>query len=225
MDVSANAGLTTLNIISIITTGILVFAAILTYLIQRARYLREIEPDLELKWLNCFRNIRLGSTFNEMWSFYVDIEVENLSGNHARDLEYEVKLDIFPHMGKPQICRCQMYKGSVAHTQELLAKRKTIIPVYIGKNFVKKYMYFENLTGAKTLEAGFHATIIFSYFSKRELNLGCLVPWRFGKPKYYRKIFAQWYFDIDEMTQSINAHWWEHPIYSKQAQQNVSDRE
>ena len=67
------------TIFSAATTGILALAAILAYLVQRARYLREIEPDLELKWPDGIRVTEMSTTLKESWAFYIDVEVENRS--------------------------------------------------------------------------------------------------------------------------------------------------
>ncbi|GAI38525.1 unnamed protein product, partial [marine sediment metagenome] len=48
------------NIFTAITTTILAIAAILAYLVQRARYLKEIEPDLDLEWPTSIRVGKLG---------------------------------------------------------------------------------------------------------------------------------------------------------------------
>ena len=76
------------------------------------------------------------------------------------------------------------------HPIELLAGRKTTIPVYIGKNFAVELKGAEILRGVYVKEAGFHATIIFSYCARREFILWFLLPWRGGRPKYIRKIFS-----------------------------------
>lgn len=80
----------------IITGIVLAVAATLAFLIQRARYLREIEPDLELSWPTNIRISQLSHSLKQFWAFYIDIEVENKSRNHAYNLIYEVELSIFP---------------------------------------------------------------------------------------------------------------------------------
>ena len=180
------------NIFSIITTGILAIAAILAYLVQRARYLREIEPDLELKWPERIRVVRMGSELREGFSFYIDIELENRSRNHAYGLVYEVDLSIFPERGKPSFIEAKIHDLLKYHQSEILAERKDIIPIYIGTN-IELNQWDRLIDWDKEIiinKAGFQANVSIKYFSKRELLLWLLIPWEFGRLKCIRTIFG-----------------------------------
>ena len=58
------------SIISIITTTVLAVAAIFIFLVERARYLREIEPDVELKWPENIQVSQMSQSLKEFWAIY-----------------------------------------------------------------------------------------------------------------------------------------------------------
>jgi len=188
------------NIFNLITTGILAVAAMLAYLVQRARYLREGEPDLELEWPDSIRVVEMSPTLKNFWALYIDIEVKNKSKNHAEDLRYEVELKIFPQRGKPSFLSEKINGILQMHPAEVLAGRKITIPVYHGSNVaINLQKQLNSWDGSMNVkEAGFMATVTISYFSKRELLL-----WFLGKPgriKYTRQISRNWGFQVDEKT-------------------------
>ncbi len=187
-------------IFSAVTTGILALAASLAYLVQRARYLREIEPDLKLKWPNRIRVIEMSTTLKEFWAFYIDIEVENVSRNHAEDLRYEVDLQIFPQRGKARFLREKIHDAVRIHPTDVLAGRKIIIPVYSGSNVARDLQeQLDSWDGSMNVGGtGFMTTVIISYSSKRELLLWFLIPWKLGRVKYTREISGSWGFQVDE---------------------------
>jgi hypothetical protein len=197
------------NWITMITTGILAIAAILAYLVQRARYLREIEPDLELKCSDRIRVEKMSRTLKEFWAFSIDVEIDNRSKNHAEGLQYKVDLQISPHRGEPPPVllgdKIPEYISSIPiHPDKVLARRRIVVPVYIGSNFAPDLQKRLNLwDGSLSVEeVGFEATITISYFSKRELILFFLLIPR-CKVKYTREIFMSWMVQIDEKNRSL----------------------
>jgi len=127
------------NILTAITTTILAIAAVLAYLIQRARYLREIEPDLDLEWPTSIRVGELGSTLQESWAFYIDIEVENVSKNHAEDLRYDLDLHIFPDRTKSTAIRGKFMNFIVFNGVGFLSGAKNIFWYMRVQDFQKAY--------------------------------------------------------------------------------------
>jgi hypothetical protein len=183
------------NIFNIITTGILAVAAILAYLVQRARYLREIEPDLDLIWPTAVRISNFGATLRDFWAFFIDLNVKNCSKNHAINIRYEVELWIFPDRSRPDVIDLRIRDWVPIHPTEILAGRNEVISVYCGSNYAldlgKQMERFEYVPRTEYL--GFHATIKLSYYSRRELILCILLPpWSCGRVKYLRKISQRW---------------------------------
>lgn len=213
------------NVFSLIITGILAIAAMLAYLVQRARYLREIEPDLELKWPDGIRVARMGSELREGFAFYIDIEVENRSRNHAEDLRYEVDLRLFPNRDKPQFIAVRIHKFLGLHPDEILAGRKAIIPIYVGTN-IELSQWDKLIDWGNEIvinKVGFTADIRISYSSKHELLLWFLIPWKFGRLKCIREILGAWSFEINKKVEPpYVTRYWEHPSIPREVMQSVT---
>lgn len=179
---------------------VLALAALLAYLIQRARYLKETEPDLELIWPENIRLSQMQHTLKNFWSLYIDLEVVNQSKNHADDLQWEAELDIFPQRGGSTCLRAKYIDTLRLHQKELLAGRRIMIPVYVGWNLYRGlYEQLQSWPGSLEVEnAGFEASITLKYFTKRELLMWTLMPpWNCGRKQYKRKIKGSWGFIID----------------------------
>ena len=216
-----------LNIYSLITTSILALAAILAYIVQRARYLREIEPDLELKWPDSIRVVRMSPDLKEGFAFYIDIKIENLSKNHAQDLKCEVDFKIFPHREKPQVISGKIRPPLLLLSPEILAERVTSIPIYIGTNIATELWDPLDSWNSKidSRKAGFTAEININYFGKRELLLWFLVPWKFGRVKYTRSIFGAWWVEFDARSKPPHkTRYWEHPSLPRETIQSVTSK-
>jgi hypothetical protein len=198
-----------INIFTAITTVIFALAAILTYLVQRARYLREIEPDLDFEWPTSIRVGALGSTLQESWRFYIDIEVENVSKNHAEDLRYEVSLNIFPNHAKSNHIRGNICDKLRLHPHDILAGRKDTIPVYASSNLATDLQKYLNSwdSPVNVTEVGFIAIVTMSYFSRRELLLWFL--FKRGRVRYTREISGMWRFLFNEKTKSYVSTPWD----------------
>ena len=188
------------SIISIITTTVLAVAAIFVFLVERARYLREIEPDIELKWPENIQVSQMSQSLKEFWAIYINVEVKNISKNHAEDLDYQVELGIFPQRGKASYINTQFPNRVRTHPAAILAGRSVAVPVYIGWNLIPGL--YERLQAETSplnvTNAGFKASITFSYFSRRELILWLLVPWKLGRVKYKRTILGWWGFESNK---------------------------
>lgn len=181
---------------SIVASIVLPIAAILAFLVQRARYLREIEPDLELHWPETIRIAEISSTYNDFWGFYIDLEIENLSQNHSYDIDYHVDLTIFLKRNKPAIIQTRCSSIIRPYNTCLLASRKMVIPVYCGSNnaedLQKKLKRYDQVF---IKDSGIESTVTIKYTSQRELLLYTMLPfWDWGKKKYTRKITRYWGF-------------------------------
>jgi len=186
--------------ISITTTAILAVAAIFAFLIQRARYLREIEPDLELKWPENIRVSQMNQSLKEFWAIYIDVEVKNISKNHAENLVYEVDLVIFPRRGKASCIENQFVDRLRTSPPTLLAGRTVTVPVYIGWNLIPglyEQLHSKN-DSLDVRNAGFQTTVTISYSSRREAILWLLVPWKLGRVRYKRTVTGSWGFIFKE---------------------------
>jgi len=186
--------------VAIVTATIIGLAAFLAFLIQRARYLREIEPDLEVEWLGNLRISQMSKTLDKPWSLYIDVQLENKSRNHAHDLRCKVELTVFPVRGRSQAIPSKFYQFPRLHEDELMAERTMVIPVYIGWNYALDLTKtVQSLPNHVIVEnAGFHALVIIEYSTRRELILFLLVPWSFGRLKYRRKTSRKgWGFIVD----------------------------
>ncbi len=202
-----DANLTTLNIVTIVTTSILALAAILTYLVQRARYLIEIEPNLELSLPSEIRIDKFGETLQDSWDFFIDIIVKNHSKCHAYDIRYEVKLYISPIRGRPDviILKIRDLVPPATHPTELLGEQEKIIPIYCGDNATQdlKYELDRYIDIPKTELLGFEAIVKLTYYSRRELVLFSLIPiWNWGRVKYIRKIEHRWKLERNPINSS-----------------------
>jgi hypothetical protein len=192
-----------LTVFSILTGVILTLAAILTYLIQRARYLREIEPDLDLTWPTSVRVEQMAPTLKEFWSMYIDIKVVNKSDNHATDLRPVIHLDIFPSRGDGHVLSAELRELLRLHPEDLLARRETVVPVYVACNTLggdELYRQIQSWGGAVEVEkAGFEAAITLEYSSHPDLALWVLLPpWNAGRKKYRRTVRGSWGFVVQD---------------------------
>ena len=188
------------TIFTILTGTVLALAALFAYFIQRARYLRETEPDLELTWPNSVRVGQMSHTLKEFWSLHIDVEAENKSKNHAEDLRWEVEVTIFPERGRSYGLVTKYSDILRLHPPKLLAGRRCVIPVYIGWNYAQDlYDQLQSRPGSlEVVDAGFHATVTVNYFTKREFLMFVLCPWNRGREKYKRSIEGWWGFLIDQ---------------------------
>ena len=197
------------SIFSAIATSVLAIAAFLAYLVQRARYLREIEPDLDLEWPDSIRVGGLGNTLREPWSFYIDIKVENISKNHAENIRYNVNLNIFPNHVKSKIIRGKIYDKLRLHPEDILAGRKGTIPVYASSHLAGDLQ--KNIESCDSpvnvADVGFMAIVTVSYFSRRETLLWFL--FKLGRVKYAREISGMWRFLFNEKTKSYVSTPWD----------------
>jgi hypothetical protein len=179
-----------------ITGIILTIAAILAYLLQRARYLREIEPDLEITWLNRIDEIEVETTLDQRWSMYIPLQVVNKSENHAQDIMSYVDLKLFPDRRKPQYIHPKYFPWP--HGSQLLAGRSKEILVYVGSNFAPD-LYDELRKESELInieQVGFFTTISIEYYSSREFLLFLMLPpWNLGRKKYKRDIILRYYLD------------------------------
>ena len=102
-----------------ITEIVVIVAAVLVYLIQRAKYLRDIEPDLELKWTGKIRIVKMSPNLAEFWAYYIDVQVENVSKNRANDMQFNVDLGLFPERGLPDYMQSECPQRPRMHPEEL----------------------------------------------------------------------------------------------------------
>lgn len=195
-----------LPIFAIATGIILTIASVLTYFIQRSRYLKEIEPDLDLRWPEKIRIGNLSPRLKDFGHFYIDVYIANRSLNHAYNLSYIVDLTILPQRGKSQAFQSRHIEVVHYSPKELLAGRSAIVPVYIGINSVKYDMELKNYfydwlqslpANLRIEDAGFMATITFEYFTKHDTALLFLNPFRGNRIKHYRSIEDRWGFHPD----------------------------
>jgi len=194
-------------IFTAITTGVLAIAAILAYLVQRARYLREIEPDLDLEWPNGIRVGQLGHTLREPWSFYIDIKVENVSKNHAEDVRCYLNLYIFPEHVKSEIIRGKI-RVPRFERHDILAGRESTMTVYVGSRIAEGLQKEINSWDGpvNVADAGFIAVVNVTYFSRQELLLWFL--FKRGRVEYNRKISEMWRFQFNKKTKSYDSMLW-----------------
>lgn len=182
---------------------VLATAALLAYLIQRARYLKENEPDLELIWPEKIRPNQMQPTLKNFWSLYIDLEVVNRSANHACDLRWEIKLDIFPRRGGSRFFGAKYTDTLRLHPKELLAGRRVVIPVYVGWNLYPG-LYEQLQAWPDSIEvedAGFQASITLKYFTRRELLMFApMPPWNWGRKQYKREVQGSWGFVTNQDT-------------------------
>ena len=191
-----------LTIYSILTVSIVGGAAILAFLIQRARYLREIEPDLRLELPHPYdiRISEIGHTLKDRWSFYIYVKVNNRSIiNHAYDVKYKAKLMIFPQRGQSTFIPVDsIERWSLTPSKSiLLAEGHTEIPIYIDPNrAINNRIGREEILNwpgnLEVINIGIHATVTIEYSTSRQFILFVLEPWGFGKKKYSRIESARW---------------------------------
>ena len=186
------------TVLNIVTTSILAIAFILTYLVQRARYLKEIEPDLVLKPdINRISVKKLERTLKQFWNLYIDIDVTNITTKHAEQLKYDVVLTIWPDRGKPDVIISSFQERIYQHERNVLPNRNMIVPIYVGWNLIpglQKKIESSN-DNLETEKVGMEAEITISYKSKSELLLYFLLPpWYCGRTRYQRKVEIGWYF-------------------------------
>lgn len=206
-----------INIFTAITTVVFALAAILTYLVQRARYLREIEPDLDLGTAS-IKVGKLGPTLKESWSFFIDIEVENVSKNHAEDLRYDLELLIFPDRKKPETIRGKFVDLHRFQLHEILAGRTYPVLVYASPGLSKGLQEKIDSLGSpvNVAEAGFAAIVTMSYFSRRETLLWFL--WKRGRVEYTRQVSEMWRFKFNKRTKSYESTPW----YAEDMESNIA---
>ena len=175
---------------------VLALAAIFAFLLQRARYLREIEPDIELTWAKRIRVEEMASSLKECWAYYIDVNVENKSRNHAKDMLFSIELWVFPERGRPRVLQDKFPLIPRLHDSELMAGRTIDIPIYVGLNYTRK-LYNQLEDWGKSIGfdvCGFHTIIHLEYYSNRELLLFFLIPWRFGRKKLKRSVSLEYGF-------------------------------
>ncbi|MGD0354899.1 MAG: hypothetical protein ABSB31_05605 [Dehalococcoidia bacterium] len=178
----------------------------MTYFIQRSRYLKEIEPDLDLIWPEKIRIGDLKPSLKDFGHFYIDICILNRSTNHAYDLSHTVDLTIIPQRNRSDAIESKHIELIHVSPKVLLAGRSDIVPIYIGVNSFKYDRSFKNhffnrlqsLPADLRIEnAGFMATITFEYFTKRDAVLVLLNPFGGNRIKYHRSIYSRWGFCPD----------------------------
>lgn len=208
------------EVLSIITTSILAIAFLLTYMVQRARYLKEIEPDLVLK--TSARKIRVNEikgNLKQFWNLYIDIDVTNITKKHAEELKYRVDLTIHPDRKKAKIIKSTIPELVYEHPRNLLPERRILVPVYIGWNVAQDL--YKKIKSSKddfeTEKVGMEADITICYKSEHELLLHFLLPiWYQGRARYERKVGISWYFEenihTDHIPPFIAVSWDKHDI-------------
>jgi hypothetical protein len=176
---------------------IILVAAILIFLIQRARYLREIEPDLELAWANKITVDKMSQDVDKFWDYYIHVDVKNVSNNRANDMLFKVALKLFPERGRPRFLESKYPLIPGLHETQLRPQRTMQVPIYVGLNYTRGLSEELGKWGKPvTFDAcGFHAGIVLEYYSNRDFLLFILVPWSFGRIKYKREIYLEYAFE------------------------------
>lgn len=188
-----------------ITTGIvLASAALFAYLIQRARYLREFEPDLELTWPEVIQIIEMPHSLKEFWAVSIDLGVHNISNNPATGLRWQCELEIFPERGRASYIETTFSNYLPISPSEILPGREIVVPVYIGWNLAKGL--YEKLHSweepIETEKAGFRVSITIEYYSRPEILMFIIWPFGLGRKKYQRDIEGWWGFTHGVPTRS-----------------------
>lgn len=186
------------EVLGIISTSILAVAVVLTYLVQRARYLKEIEPDLVLTTnTGRIRVKEINETLKKSLILYIDIDVKNVTTKHVEQLKYNGRLTIWNERGKPYIITTSFKERVYQHQRNLLPNRNMLVPVYIGWNLIPGLLKkIKSSNGNfETEKIGMEAEITISYKSKGELLLYFLLPiWYRGRARYMRTVTIGWYF-------------------------------
>jgi len=193
-------------LIAVVVAG----AAILAFLVQRARYLREIEPDLEL-----ISNEEV-SVPDEEWRMVTRLRMRNTStSNHAENINLEVEFGVYPSRKdafvasvypEPYDCiRGSSRPNVVTPPDKLLAGREVGLSVLFYFPSCKS----QQLASLNLEDAGFWARISVEYWSKPEFLLGLTCFWKllnpsilrhprkWGREKYSRSVQRYWGFEPD----------------------------
>jgi len=195
------------------TTAIVILvAAVVLFVIQRARYLREIEPDLELTSADRIRVDTMSSTVDQSWAYYIYVNVKNVSKNRATDMLFKVVLWIFPERGGARFLEIKYPLFPGFHQTELRPERTMEVPVYVGPNYATGLKEELERWGRPVSHnrCGFYTRILLEYYSNRELLLLLLAPWSGGRIRYKREIDLRYAFEPlerDGRTQYVPRRW------------------
>ena len=190
--------------LEIFTAIILALAAIFAYLIQRARYIREIEPDLRLTRIVAIEEYNGVKNIQDPWFFNIDIEVENQSNNHACELTYNTLIQI--HLFEGDIVIGLPFPDYLAWDEEILARRKITVPIHMELNKAK---FASELNEQPELALSdierYFARIRVKYYTKSELVLFFIAPLR-RRLRYERDFYINWKFSTSTGNPPYDPH-------------------
>jgi hypothetical protein len=176
---------------------VILVALVLVFLIQRAKYLRQIDPDLELTWAGRIRVHTMSSSVDQFWAYYIHLGVKNVSRNRATDMLFKVVLWIFPERGGSRFLEIKYPLFPGFHQTELRPERTMEVPIYVGSNYARGLDEELEKWGRPVTHnrCGFYTRILLEYYSNREFLLFLLVPWSWGRIRYKREIDLRYAFE------------------------------
>ena len=199
-----------MDVLDITVSVVVALGVILAFVVQRARYLREIEPDLEVTWNNEVFLITEEDTLETLkqeWGIATEVHIENRSNrNHADNLELKVDLGIYPRRSSsPAIVATYPHPYHI-RPSALLAGRSADHPIFFNafsepglQETMRSYA-----EGFRVEDAGFWARITVEYCTKFEGLLFVLSPWKLS----YSQLFLwRWRFEREKYTRSIAQFW------------------
>ena len=193
-----------MDVLGITASIVVALGAILAFVVQRARYLREIEQDLEVTWNHEVFLITEEDTLETLkqeWGIATEVHIENRSNrNHAENLQLKVDLGIYPsRSSSPTIVATYPHPYHI-RPSVLLVGRCVDLPIVF--NAFSAPDLHETLRssgeGLRVEDAGFWARITVEYCTKFEVLLLVISPWKRGRENYARSTTRFWGYAYDE---------------------------
>jgi len=182
-----------------ISTGIvLALAAAFAFLLQRARFLRDIEPDLRIT--DASKIIVLpGRDISDSDSvrLRIELEVQNASKNTAERLSstQDATIGIQSSTSPLTVVHLPYFNKSIEVQERLLPGRSLPISVYIELSASRLEIESQWLEMETPLQDRiFRATVTIRYSSPKELALIFVKPLRL-KEDYERTFFVEWQWE------------------------------
>ena len=180
---------------------VLALAAVLAYLVHRARYLRETDPDLQVTWTGkvtfpppAGELHPLSEDLRKGWTFWIELRVENRSQTPGQRLRMEgqlvLDLDRSREKGLSGIFEENVWLPFTLHIMpEILPGRTEHCDVLFSSSFLKDpwrlYNWPEPIL---TEKVGFWMQFDVEYYTPRELLMFFLWPLGLGRKKCRRRV-------------------------------------
>ena len=183
------------NIFTITTGFVLAAAAALAFLVQRARYLREIRPDLRVLNLHPMRVEPPLRPDPEKAAFSFRLEFENRSAGIAEDLQIAGRIIRFTHDRKPEtvhelaVLRLGFPQARLLPDQRFSVDLVATLPR-------------DKSVPQETIRAAVQVT----YTVPRDAMTIIISPRTWGRPRFTRHVQAHWTYEGQEPPHTLTTH-------------------